>query len=61
MIAESNGAIRIVTGHDVNGWFVGWLERPDRTYFFAVNLKGSSGATGALASDTAQAILADIQ
>ncbi|BDF05260.1 BlaR1 family beta-lactam sensor/signal transducer [[Clostridium] hylemonae] len=50
-----------VNGHDVNGWFVGWLERTDRTYFFAVNLKGSSGATGALASDTAQAILADIQ
>lgn len=50
-----------VDGKDVNGSFVGWVELPDRTCFFAANIQGDAEATGAAASQAARSILSDMQ
>lgn len=61
-----------VDGQDVNGWFVGYLETPDNTWFFAANIQGKqaadgrngtktdSGATGSAAAEMTLAILDDL-
>lgn len=53
-----------VDGKDVNGWFIGYVECPGHTYFFAANIKTPNlgaeiGATGSNASEIALAILSD--
>ena len=35
-----------VDGKDVNGWFIGYIETADNTYFFATNIGADSDATG---------------
>ena len=35
-----------VNGKDVNGWFIGYIETANNTYYFATNIQSSSGATG---------------
>uniref|UniRef100_UPI004055F808 BlaR1 family beta-lactam sensor/signal transducer n=1 Tax=Acetatifactor sp. TaxID=1872090 RepID=UPI004055F808 len=35
-----------VDGQDVNGWFIGYIETADNTYFFATNIGADSDATG---------------
>lgn len=47
-------------GRNVNGWFTGFVETEDRAYFFAVNITGSSGASGSTASGIALSILSDM-
>lgn len=42
---------------NVAGWFIGFFEAPDNTYFFAVYLNSEAGADGALAYETAMKIL----
>lgn len=49
-----------VDGKEVNGWFVGFAETDNHTYFFAVNITGPSDATGSRASEIALSILADM-
>ena len=46
-----------VDGQDVNGWFVGYMETADNTYFFAANIQASENATGSKASEISLSIL----
>lgn len=46
-----------VDGQNVNGWFVGFIETADSTYFFAVNISAKSNATGSKAAEIALDIL----
>lgn len=46
-----------VNGQNTNGWFVGYLESGENTYFFAANIQGNPQADGAAASDIALDIL----
>ncbi|MCI8417187.1 MAG: BlaR1 family beta-lactam sensor/signal transducer [Lachnospiraceae bacterium] len=48
-----------VDGKDVNGWFVGFLETPDNTYFFATHISAHKGANGSRASEITRSILSD--
>lgn len=49
-----------VDGQDVNGWFVGFIETADNTYFFAVNIEADSGAAGSSAAEITLSILSDM-
>lgn len=49
-----------VNGRDVNGWFIGFVEAPDHTYFFATNIEANDNATGSNASNITLAILSDM-
>lgn len=39
-----------IDGHDENGWFIGYLETADDTYFFAVNIRAAEDASGSRAA-----------
>ena len=49
-----------VNGKDVNGWFVGFIETTDNTYFFATNIEADSNATGSNAAEITISILSDM-
>ena len=49
-----------VDDHDVNGWFVGLVETPDNTYFFATNIKADKDAAGSNAAEITMSILDDM-
>ena len=49
-----------VDGQDVNGWFVGFLETADNTYFFATNIGADNNATGGNATEITMSILSDM-
>ena len=49
-----------VDGKDVNGWFVGFVETADNTYFFATNLQSKSNANGIIASEITLKILSNL-
>ena len=49
-----------VDGQDVNGWFIGYIETTDNTYFFATNIGADSDATGSNATEITMAILSDM-
>ena len=49
-----------VDGQDVNGWFVGFVETADNTYFFATNIGADSDATGGNATEITMSILSDM-
>lgn len=49
-----------MNGENVNGWFIGYVETPDNTYFFATNLQNESAASGAVASEITLKILKDL-
>lgn len=46
-----------VNQQDISGWFVGFLESSDTTYYFALNVQNDSGATGSDALKIAEDIL----
>lgn len=50
-----------VDGQDVNGWFVGFIETADNTYFFAANIGADSDATGGNATEITMSILSDMK
>jgi len=50
-----------VDGNDVNGWFIGYIETADNTYFFATNIGADDGATGSIATEITMSILSDLQ
>lgn len=63
---ETNGELYGKTGtgtineKDVNGWFIGYVKKSDRTYYFATNIQNEDGqATGSRAADIATRILHD--
>ena len=49
-----------VNGQTVSGWFVGYVETPDNTYYFATNLQDSANATGPAAAQLTLSILQDM-
>ena len=49
-----------VDGQDVNGWFIGYIETADNTYFFAINIGADSDATGGNATEITMSILSDM-
>ena len=49
-----------VDGQDVNGWFIGYIETIDNTYFFATNIGADSDATGGNATEITMSILSDM-
>lgn len=49
-----------VNGQDINGWFVGFVEVHDNTYFFATNIQNEQNATGGKASEISLSILSDL-
>lgn len=49
-----------VDGQDVNGWFIGFIETADNTYFFATNIGAESDATGGNAAEITMSILSDM-
>ena len=49
-----------VNGQDVNGWFVGFVETEDNTYFFATNIGADRDATGSNATEITMPILSDM-
>lgn len=50
-----------VDGQDINGWFVGFLEAAEHTYFFATNIHAKHSATGSAATELTMEILADLR
>lgn len=50
-----------IDGHDVNGWFVGFLETENRTCFFAANIKAKDAATGSSAAKITLSVLSDLE
>ena len=49
-----------VDEQDVNGWFVGFIETADNTYFFAANIEADSEAAGSSAAEITMSILSDM-
>ena len=49
-----------VDGQDVNGWFIGYIETADNTYFFATNIGADSDATGGNETEITMSILSDM-
>ena len=49
-----------VNGQDVNGWFVGFVETVNNTYFFAANIEADDGAAGSNAAEITMSILSDM-
>lgn len=49
-----------VNGQDVNGWFIGYIEVSDHTYFFATNIGAEFNATGSNAAEITMSILNDM-
>ncbi|MGL5434978.1 MAG: BlaR1 family beta-lactam sensor/signal transducer [Lachnospiraceae bacterium] len=50
----------LVDDHDVNGWFIGYIEADDNTYFFATNIGADEAATGSNATEITMSILSDM-
>lgn len=50
-----------IDGRDVNGWFIGFIETTDHTYFFATNIGSDDGATGSAAAEITMSVLSDLQ
>lgn len=48
-----------VNEQDINGWFIGYVESLNGTYFFATNIQGNKGASGSKALDISLSILSD--
>ena len=49
-----------VDGQDVNGWFIGYIETADNTYYFATNIGADSNAAGSNATEITMSILSDM-
>lgn len=49
-----------IDGKDVNGWFVGFVETTDNTYFFATNIQGNRNASGSNAEKITESILSEL-
>lgn len=50
-----------IDNRDVNGWFVGYVETSDNTYYFSVNIKADSNASGSAAAKIAMSVLSDLE
>ena len=50
-----------VDGQDVNGWFIGFLEKSGNVYYFATNIQGESETPGRKAAEITTSVLSDLQ
>jgi len=50
-----------VDGQDVNGWFIGYIEKKDNIYYFATNIQGTSNTTGSKAMEITTSVLSALQ
>ncbi|RDW15819.1 BlaR1 family beta-lactam sensor/signal transducer [Oceanobacillus arenosus] len=48
-----------VNGRSINGWFIGYVEEKDNTYFFATNIQHKDHALGSRAAEITLSILKD--
>lgn len=46
-----------VNGKNINGWFIGYVETKDNTYFFATNIQNEDNSYGSKAAEITLAIL----
>lgn len=49
-----------INDNDINGWFIGYIETADSTYFFATNVQSTENATGSKAAEISFSILSDM-
>lgn len=49
-----------VNGKNINGWFIGYVETKDNTYFFAANIQNEVNSTGSKAAEITLSILQDL-
>ncbi len=49
-----------IDGRNINGWFVGYVESSDNTWFFAVNIAAVDDAAGSNAAKIVMAILSEM-
>lgn len=50
-----------VNGHNVSGWFIGYLEKDKHTYFFATNIQNEKLASGHIATELTFSILSELK
>ncbi|MDR4889567.1 BlaR1 family beta-lactam sensor/signal transducer [Fredinandcohnia sp. QZ13] len=48
-----------VNGKNINGWFIGFVETKDNTYFFATNIQNEDNSYGSKAAEITLSILRD--
>ncbi len=48
-----------VNGKNINGWFIGYVEKGENIYFFATNIQNETDASGSAAADITSSILND--
>lgn len=48
-----------VNGKNVNGWFIGYVETENNTYFFATNIESDHHGSGSIAAEITKSILYD--
>lgn len=49
-----------MNGKNINGWFIGYVEASNNTYFFATNIGASEDATGSNAAEITLSILSNM-
>ena len=49
-----------VNEQDINGWFIGYIEKSSGTCFFATNIQGKDGATGSTAAKITFAVFDEL-
>ena len=65
-LSEKNGAVLsgktgtgAVNGKNINGWFIGYVEKGGKTFIFAANIQNEDGAKGSIAANITLSILKD--
>ncbi|WP_221568379.1 BlaR1 family beta-lactam sensor/signal transducer [Alkalihalobacillus sp. TS-13] len=48
-----------INGNNINGWFIGYVETTENTYFFATNIQNENNAYGSKAAEITLSILRD--
>lgn len=49
-----------INGQNTSGWFIGYIEKDDRTYFFATSIQNDQSASGPAATELSFTILSDL-
>ncbi|WP_025784472.1 BlaR1 family beta-lactam sensor/signal transducer [Sporosarcina sp. D27] len=49
-----------VNGKNINGWFIGYVETKNNTYFFATNIQNQDDSSGSKAAEITLSILKDL-
>lgn len=69
LLLEKNEEVRLsgktgtgtVNGKNINGWFIGYVETKDNTYFFATNIQNKDDASGSKAVEITLSTLKDLR